>query len=395
MKRSAPLGIDDDLSLLRTLLAISPSQLRRTTLLEALEMTRSEVPQSLFLAWLLGPQGPLTDCWLLKAILELAAPSTTWPGTPQSVLSEVAVDSERADIIATWESFKLIVEYKVDSSEGKDQINRYLKTFKVARAVDGMVVYLTPTGKWPTKVSADDERVYALSFHRLIDAINRGLERKLELSERGRVIVEEYRDCLSRVLNRSINVTKPVISEATKLLGKHHEHFDRLVASSRQEATDMIEYVAAQAEKEMRSILGPEMVVSVRESWGIFMFRRPDWVTDELEYGFAYGCNRKLGARAMHDYTHYISIRVQPIDRSVPSAPSQKRFSESLHNAIEEHLPAKNEDWNAWHAFDKDVPFTAGGDWDKWAEDVVKQLGQTGRTLTKHIDRFAARAKTH
>jgi len=390
-----------ELSLVQALLRMKPSPLRRTTLLEALEMSRAEVPQSLFLAWLLGPQGPLTDCWLLKEIFETAVSSTAvssvpWPGMPQSVLPEVQVETERPDVVVTWDSFRLIVEYKVDSPEGKYQVSRYLDTFRITNARDGMVVYLTPTGKWPTSVKEEDRRgrIYPLSFDQLIGAINRGLNSGLEKNERGKAMVAEYRDCLRCVLNRSINMEKPVISEATKLLSQNHEHFERLLTAAKQEAADMINYAALQAEKEMRSIIVPDMVVTLMESWGYFMFRRPEWVAGELEYGFTYGSEGKPGSRTMNQYEHNIAIRVQPIERGTNGGPKQKALAESLRAAIWPHIPGKPDRWlNQWFAYCKDVPLKAGDDWDKWTENMVRELGQLGRCLTKHIDDFAARFK--
>ena len=80
------------------MLELKPSTSRRTTLLEAIAVNREEAPHSNFLAWLLGSQGPLTDFWLLKAVLHCAAPSMEWPGFPHSVLSEVALESERPPV---------------------------------------------------------------------------------------------------------------------------------------------------------------------------------------------------------------------------------------------------------------------------------------------------------
>ena len=119
---------------------------RRLTLLEAFKLSRVELPQSLYFAWLLGSRGPVVDYWLLKHFFKTFLPDQPWPGVPPSVLPEFGVESERPEFVIDWPGFKLIIEYKVDSDEGVDQVKRYLDTFGIRKRFEGAVIFLTPDG---------------------------------------------------------------------------------------------------------------------------------------------------------------------------------------------------------------------------------------------------------
>jgi hypothetical protein len=357
-------------------------------LLDALQLGRSEQPQSLYLAWLLGPNGPLTDSWLLRRILQMALPSMRWPGNPRSVHPEVTAGGERPDIVAQWDRFCLIIEYKVDSPEGDQQIPRYLDRFRIHSTGEGLLVYVTPSGRWPTSIQ-DDERVLPMSYGQLINCIDQGLEQGDEPTERGRALAREYQDWLKRTLNRSTAVGRPTISAATKLLTEKHEHLDRLKAAACEEASEFVEYMVSQAEASLRQVLGPDMLTSDWPGWGIYVFRKPQWQNRTYEYGISYGADRNLGDFQMHEFRHYLSVRVQPLSRKHGDR-NQKAFAEAIRQVIRPHLKEHDDGWNSWHAFWTDIPFKAQDNWDAWANGVVEKLAQLGRAVMPALDRFAS-----
>jgi hypothetical protein len=299
------------------------------------------------------------------------------------------LNAERPDIVALWDAFKLIVEYKIDSPEGPDQAARYLKTFGITDPKEGVLIFLSPTGMRPRSVKADDLRVCSLSFDELAKLIDHGLQNGLETTERGRVLAAEYQGCLKRVLKRSTFVGKPIISESTRLLSEHHARFDRLVEAAREEAGDFIDHLALEVERELRPILGPEMVTSVLESWGYFLFRKPTWVAQGLEFGIAFGVEGKLRTRLMHEYDPNISLRVQPRVRD-EKVSTQKAFTEALKQAVAPRISVKVDGSNQWFAFYHNMDFPPAGVWEEWSRRVVATSVQVARDLTPAIDAFVA-----
>jgi hypothetical protein len=221
VSRSIRRGDDD--SLLRTLLNAAPKILRhrrKSTLFEAIHVLDLEAPHSDFLAWLLDPLGPLSENWLLRAILEQIAPGQPLEVDP-TVEREVPVDNGRLDILITWPSFKLIIENKIWSAEGEEQIARYLRCAGISGPNEGRIVYLSPLGRMPTSVEANDARVTAMSYRDLAGILDEGLNSNREPDERGRALAREFRNCILRLLKIRYEMTKPQISESTKIyLGK-------------------------------------------------------------------------------------------------------------------------------------------------------------------------------
>lgn len=193
-----------------------PARKRKLTLFESIDVLNLENPHSDFIAWLLDDSGPLTDCWLLRALLARVAAEGEWSGAP-IVEREVATALGRADIVVKWDTFKLIIENKVWSLEGADQVGRYLRAFEIRSPRDGRLIFLSPHGKWPRSVPLGDERVVALNYLELANLVDAGLSSGLESTDRGRIFAQEYRDSVKRLLRVS-DMQKPKISEATRVL---------------------------------------------------------------------------------------------------------------------------------------------------------------------------------
>lgn len=111
----------DDSALLRHLLDVEQIPPRRPQILfEALNALQSECLHSDYLAWLLDPMGPLEDMWLLKKLMGRISPDVLVDDSAM-VEREVWIKDGRLDIQVTFDSFMLIIENKVWSSEGERQ----------------------------------------------------------------------------------------------------------------------------------------------------------------------------------------------------------------------------------------------------------------------------------
>lgn len=207
-------------NLLNDLVAAAPSRAlitQRKTLFDVLDVANQETAHSYFLTWLLDPNGPLTGSWLLRRLLARVLPQMSWPGAPHAVEAEVAEGGDRPDVLVRWERYTLLIEYKIDSPETKKQVCRYLKRF-VGSPSEGVVVYITKDGDWPPSVEPGDPRVRTVSYEDLAEIVQSGLNGGIEPSDRGRVLLQEFHNCLARSIHRSFGMEKPVFSDGTKLL---------------------------------------------------------------------------------------------------------------------------------------------------------------------------------
>src|ERR1700733_5454711 len=208
--------LDNSSSVLKRLLACpSQSSDRHATLFDEINILHSETPHSDFLAWLLDPLGPLTDNWLLRLIFSKLVPSGSWPGTP-TVDREVSCEDGRMDICISWENeFNIVIENKIWSAEGDQQIARYLRDDRMRDLDRSRLIFLTPTGRVPTTWLAPDGRGFALGYRELAEMLNEGLTK--EPAERGRVFAQEYRDAIYHLLKVKIEMRKPELSEASTI----------------------------------------------------------------------------------------------------------------------------------------------------------------------------------
>lgn len=383
---AAPLDLLDRLLLVAPL----PEEIkRRRTLFDVLELSATETAHSAYLAWLLDPDGPLTGAWLLRLLFEKALPDRPWPGAPRRVEAEVASGGERPDIVAFWDRFTFVIEYKIDSPETAKQICRYLATFGVDCADLGAVLYVTKYGSWPTSVPPGDPRVRVVSYEELIGLIDAGLRDGLEPQEKGRVLVSQYRDCLARAINRRFMMEKPTFSEGTKLLLLHHQRFEALRQNAIAESMEFVAWLSREAAKRLRPILGEDMEWD--EHWEVksyieFIYRRPQWRVRGVEFGFGFGTERD----AMLSASNLWLGVVLPYPDAEKDVATRQDLSEQLRKRLRDDWPFSRieppeEEWPLWQA----LQFDGSDDPYRWGEDVLSKLATLATELTAQLDKFA------
>lgn len=179
--------------------------------------------------------------WLLRRLLAHVAPDMDWPGVP-TVEREVQNDGGRADIVVRWDDFTLIIENKVWSVEGEGQATRYLHGFKLQSKDDGRLIYLTPREKWPQSVLPSNERVVAMSYGQLAAILAEGPAESVD-DARGSVFATEFHNCILRLLKVRVDMTKPSVSEASKLLLANARLFHDIKESAKDESAEFIDWL--------------------------------------------------------------------------------------------------------------------------------------------------------
>ena len=280
----------EDAALLEDLLARAPKLLRANRMLslfEAMHVLDLENPHSDYLAWLLDPLGPLTHNWLLRSLLERVAPGRVWTDDP-TVEREVPVDNGRLDILICWPDFKLIIENKVWSEEGDEQIARYLRSSNLATPADGLIVFLTPGGRRPTSIPECDERVVALSYGDLAKLIEDGLHAAKEPNARGSAFANELHIGIQRLLKvREDTMKKPSISQSTKIYLGQAKRLAEIKNHAIEEFADYLQWMYSEAARRIETVLKSQ-VVTHRGKY-VVLFRLPDWKIGDIGFGFYFG----------------------------------------------------------------------------------------------------------
>jgi hypothetical protein len=382
------LSDDSRIDLLRRLIATGSAiarTRRKPTLFEALDVLHLEQPHSDFLAWLLDESGPLKDMWLLRRLLDHVAPDMDWPGVP-TIEREVQNDGGRADIVVRWDDFTLIIENKVWSVEGEGQATRYLHGFKLQTKDDGRLIYLTPRGKWPQSVLPSDDRVVAMSYGQLAAILAEGPAESVD-DARGSVFAKEFHNCILRLLKVRVDMTKPSVSEVSKLLLANARLLHDIKESAKDESAEFIDWLYFEAERRLLPILGPEMVAH-RMKDGILL-RLPEWKTGEIEFGISYAMRADPRRRLItqQPVDPWVGVAVFLLDGSEKKSLC-KPVTELLTSSLMKIWPHRADftkpelSWPLWRY----VPI-ADGNLDQWSDQVLALMEEMAQVLTPVLTR--------
>jgi hypothetical protein len=383
----------EDSSLLRALLDAAPKILRsrrKTTLFEAIHVLNLETPHSDFLAWLLDPLGPLTDNWLLRAFLVRISPQQIFD-VDVTVEREVPVALGRLDILISWSSFKLIIENKVWSPEGDEQISRYLRSGVIAGENDGRIVYLSPLGRMPVSVKPNDPRVTAMSYQDVVNLLDDGLNSGREIDPRGRMFALEFRNCILRLLKVRYEMNKPQISESTKIyLGKAKRLRD-IKSLALDESAQFLQWMYSEAERRLRLLAGPDLIL--HQGKYVAVFRLPEWKYGEFIFGILFGMD--------HDPTKYlisepgsgpwVGIGAWRSD-DVFDPKGCQVIVNALHPMLTKYWPHPQDlrDPDATMALWREMAIPENGDLDGWSESLVAFIEELALVLRPALNNVAA-----
>jgi hypothetical protein len=372
---------------------------RPISLFDAMLVGNLENPHSDFIAWLLDPRGPLTQAWLTQRLFEQVAPEVSWPGMP-TVDREVPCEDGRADIVILWDTgFKIVIENKVLSPEGKGQISNYLKGFRIDSKKDGRVIYLTPCGKRSkSKGDCEDGLVVEMGYEQLAELVRSGLSS--EASNRGRVYAEEFLACVDKLLNRSRimdNIEqKRDISEVSRVYMANLEALEAIKERAIEESAALLEWMGVQATKRLKAILGDGMHCTVSAEGSIYA-TMPSWTVGDIQYGIAYYPDFSIRNRTLADQSedHYVAVLLTLVgDEEWLKKSDGEPVSEKLNDILSSVWPHKADlkDWDAWDPLWRrfPIPNKEDGDFANWAEEILSFMEELAKKLGPTLNSAAA-----
>jgi len=384
-------GSSIDQSVLERLLAVAPKILRhqrKTTLFEAMHVLDLEAPHSDFLAWLIDPSGPLSGNWLLKALLERVAPEQVYEDDP-TVEREVAIENGRVDILVNWDSFKLVIENKVWSDEGDAQIARYLRSGEIAGGCAAKILYLSPRGRPPASIGANDRRVVAISYRDLVALIDFGLSSNIEPTERGRMFALEFRNCVLRLLKVRYDMSQPQISESTKIFLGNARRLAEIKAHAIEESAEFLQWMYSETERRLNPLLGPKMVV--QRGKYVVLFRLPEWRRGQVGFGFYFDMDIDPQKRLISEPRTgpWAGVGAWRIDDSLECQGCQE-VVEAMSSVLKRSWPHPKDlpgvESDDTMALWREIPIPSDGDIEKWAENTIEFFEELASTLVPTLE---------
>lgn len=222
--------------------------LKAPNMFSILQITKTEIRHSNFLAWLLSPKeshnlGSLFTKWFLREILSSDIINWANEFSIDSIdLNKVKIFREwkHIDILIVHDDFVIAIENKVYSSEHSNQLKRYKdKIIEAFPKKDKGFVFLTPDGVNP-KDEADLKDYVPISF----DIIRSRIEIILDvyeesLSDRVKTYIEDY----LLIINREIMKNHPSIDLAKELYKNHKEAIDFILEHKPDRISDIKEII--------------------------------------------------------------------------------------------------------------------------------------------------------
>ncbi len=291
----------------------------------------------------------------------------------------------------SWNSFKLIIENKIWSDEGDQQIARYLQSSEMAGP--GCIVYLTPDGRRPQSIASfDDARVTAISYSDLAGMIQNGLRSSAETKARGLVFAEEFRNCILRLLKvRDEKMTKPQISESTKIYVGQAKRLAEIKSHAIDEFADFLQWMYSEVERRLQRLVGSE-IVTHRGKY-VVIFRLPKWKRDDVGFGFYFGMDHDPTKTLISEPKSgpWAGVGAWRVDDSVDQI-GCKALVDLLSPRLMKVWPHKEDlrapDYSM--ALWREVRIREDGDINAWAEEVVKLFEELASTLTPTLEQVAA-----
>lgn len=156
---------------------------------QLVKLGTDEVRNSTILAWLINPRGDhgLGDIFLCTLLKELQRLNSNF--APNSFGSWLNVNTEscpendqsnRVDVELNAANFYLIIEVKINATEGERQMERYGEIAeKQAGNRPWAMVFLTKRGSKPTTAGIYESKVIPLSWEKIASIFRKALERSV------------------------------------------------------------------------------------------------------------------------------------------------------------------------------------------------------------------------
>lgn len=226
---------------------------------------------------------------------------------------------------------------------------------------------MTPAGKRSkTKRDGADGLVVEMSYEELANLVQQG--RELEQSIRGRVIADEFLECINRLLRRSslmATIQNQGFSEASRMYMTNVGAIEAVKEQAVEECAAFLEWMAMETSKRLKAILGAELVCRADPDGEILAFL-PTWTAGETRYGIAFLSDYSMRNRTFGDQAggHWVAVRITGTEGEVPRKNIAEPVSRRLSQILRKVWP-HTEDCDAWDYNDallREFPIPSNGD---------------------------------
>jgi hypothetical protein len=228
--------------------------LKTPNIFQILNISRTEIRHSNFLAWLLDPNGThgLGRLFLIKFLRDIAASERA------SEIDEIEIEDlnfnsvelrrewRNIDLLIIFENLVICIENKVDTQDHSEQLARYRRTVNDAfKQQKKIFVYLTPTGEEPR---AEHERQYyaKYSYEEIIEQAERVLQIHGKSLNQG---VFQYISDYLTTIKRELMKNDELNELADKIYKAHREILDFVIENKSDITSEIYQLFVDQIEQ--------------------------------------------------------------------------------------------------------------------------------------------------
>ena len=245
----------------------------RFNMFEALSLERHEIRHSAFLRWLLDPAEThgLGDYWLRQFLRQVIKAGDQVSGNAPTVFDLDDWNLGKAEVRKEWRDmdifirddrddhqFVCVIENKIDSGEGPDQLRKYRRTVeREFRDYGRAFVFLTKFGDKPS-----DKREAAywvpISYGDLVTTIGDVLKRQeSQLSDEIRLFVQQYLDMVRRHI-----VENSEVQELCRKLYENHSQALDLIMKYAPKRADRVSQVIQEYIKDRKDLIPDSFTIT-------------------------------------------------------------------------------------------------------------------------------------
>jgi len=234
-----------------------------------------------------------------------------------------------------------------------------------------------------------------MSYADLADVIGSGLNAGLEPDTRGNAFARELSACIKRLLKVRYDMSKPNVSESTKIYLANAKRLFRIKELAVEESSQFIDWLYAETEQRLRPMLGTSN--RLHKGQYVTLIHKSEWKHEGYIFGIYFGSNvnpaKKLFTEAREGPWAGIGVWRND-DEEDPNG--CQRYVDKLLPMVTQFWPYQADlqqaDWAM--AICREFPFPGDGDIDSWAQSVIRFLEELAKVLSPVLDTFATELQT-
>jgi hypothetical protein len=186
-------------------------------------------------------------------------------------------------------------------------------------------------------------------------------------------------------------MTKPAISEATKLLLQNAKQFEALKQQAAEETAEYLQWLYSEAYQRLSPILGPDAKLLVTK-YGAYV-GLPNWSVGAVQIGISCGVGSDPRQRLISDHAEppYVGVGIVLLDGSYSKSDCQP-ISDMLHPLLSRvwshaaDLADPTYEYPLWRY----LPIPADGDLDRWSTGVIVLMEEMAKELAPVLTKALA-----